>query len=143
MADNNGTPKTHKCSFCGRDETQVMFLVPAPTGKAFICDNCIDICSELLEEHMPTPGHDEPTEELKKDTLLTPREIKATLDEYVIGQDAAKVALSVAVYNHYKRIFMQKESDVEIGKSNVLLLGPTGVGKTALAQTLAKTLKTY
>ena len=147
MADNNGTPKTHKCSFCGRDETQVMFLVPAPTGKAFICDNCIDICSELLEEHMPTPGHDEPTEELKKDTLLTPREIKATLDEYVIGQDKAKVALAVAVYNHYKRLIhldskaKDKGEDVELQKSNVLLIGPTGVGKTFLAQTLAKTLK--
>ena len=144
MADNNKTHK-HRCSFCGREENQVAFLVPSQTG-AYICDNCVFAISQLIEDY-----EDKDKEETNADLtdLPRPKEIKAVLDEYVIGQDAAKIALSVAVYNHYKRISSKqntkgkkKEDDgVEIQKSNVLLLGPTGVGKTFLAQTLAKTLK--
>ena len=142
---NGNTPKRY-CCFCGRNENQVNFLIPSPTG-VYICDFCVDACSELLDETLeeiksPT-GEDITLEELPK-----PAQIKATLDEYVIGQDDAKVALSVAVYNHYKRILSKskkkdgEENDgVDLQKSNVLLIGPTGVGKTYLAQTLAKTLK--
>ena len=145
MANDNRETRVRRCSFCGRDEHQVMFLIPSPTG-AYICDSCVDACSELIYEH--THEESEHTE-LDRSELLTPREIKATLDEYVIGQDKAKVALSVAVYNHYKRLMhvdkkaKDKSDDdgVELQKSNVLLIGPTGVGKTFLAQTLAKTLK--
>ncbi|MCI8332539.1 MAG: ATP-dependent Clp protease ATP-binding subunit ClpX [Clostridiales bacterium] len=144
MANNVKNNGSTRCSFCGRTEEQVLFLIPSPTG-ACICDGCIDACNELIysETHLP----DKSTQQagLTIATLPKPKEIKAALDEYVIGQDAAKKALSVAVYNHYKRILSkekgQNESGVEIQKSNVLLLGPTGVGKTYLAQTLAKTLK--
>ncbi|MCI9449565.1 MAG: ATP-dependent Clp protease ATP-binding subunit ClpX [Clostridiales bacterium] len=151
MAQNtkNNDQNLHRCSFCGRDESQVMFLIPSPTGVC-ICDNCIDTCNEIIEEHLRFSSPSE-TEKLDESTLMTPSEIKATLDEYIIGQNKAKVALSVAVYNHYKRLLSidkktagksDEESDeVELQKSNVLLIGPTGVGKTFLAQTLAKTLK--
>ena len=147
MADNNKTHK-HRCSFCGRTEDQVSFLVPSQTG-AYICDNCVFAITEMIEEYRP---NEEEATEADLTNLPRPKEIKAVLDEYVIGQDEAKIALSVAVYNHYKRISSKQnakgkkgkdEADdgVEIQKSNVLLLGPTGVGKTVLAQTLAKTLK--
>ena len=129
-----------RCSFCQKTEDQVRKLIAGPDGKVFICDECIGICSEIMEEEL-NPYDDEV---LNSDiNLLKPEEIHAVLDDYVIGQDAAKKALSVAVYNHYKRILSQEnESDdeVELQKSNVLLLGPTGVGKTFLAQTLAKLL---
>ena len=154
---NRSQNKRPLCSFCGRGEDEVMFLIPSPTG-AFICDNCVAACSELIEEHLPRPQKSNTADELSLSTLPKPSEIKSILDEHVIGQDEAKRVLSVAVYNHYKRILAkdakntQKKAskseetaitteDVELQKSNVLLLGPTGVGKTYLAQTLAKTLK--
>ncbi len=144
---NNGGKKLRHCSFCGRNEHQVNFLIPSPTG-AYICDFCVEACTELLSETIPeAEGHDSFT----MADLPRPMQIKATLDQYVIGQDEAKIALSVAVYNHYKRILSREEKknkdesgeeeEVELQKSNVLLIGPTGVGKTYLAQTLAKTLK--
>ena len=153
MAENrqNGE-KLRRCSFCGRTEHQVEFLIPSPTG-ACICDECIEICADIIDEE--TSVVQEST--LSMDTLPRPAQIKAHLDEYVIGQDAAKKVLSVAVYNHYKRLLSKgldqnkrrgrkkKQPDapvdtVEIQKSNVLLLGPTGVGKTFLAQNLARAL---
>ena len=150
MASNNhtGGGKLRHCSFCGSPETAVEFLIPSADG-AYICDMCVDACSQLIGEQRGTirksaKKKSEPS--LTLETLPRPAEIKASLDEYVIGQDGAKKALSVAVYNHYKRILSQKagkseNDEVEIRKSNVLLLGPTGVGKTYLAQMLAKTLQ--
>ena len=143
MAENNqGGRALRRCSFCGRTEQQVNFLIPGPNG-VYICDVCIDACNQIIEEQFESESEDV---NLDFAELPKPAEIKAQLDEYVIGQDAAKIALSVAVYNHYKRILQKtKKTDdddgVEIQKSNVLLLGPTGVGKTYLAQTLAKTMK--
>ena len=159
---SKNTSNLHFCSFCGRNENQVNFLIPSSTG-AYICDYCVDACSDLIDEALGNVrGRSGEVGELNLSTLPKPKEIKASLDEYVIGQDEAKVALSVAVYNHYKRIltkapkkkkgkkkadstsaedYMEALSEVDIQKSNVLLLGPTGVGKTYLAQTLAKTLQ--
>ena len=126
-----------RCSFCQKTEDQVRKLIAGPDGKVFICDECIGICSEIMEEEL-NPYDDEV---LNSDiNLLKPEEIHAVLDDYVIGQDAAKKALSVAVYYHYKRILASKNSDVELQKSNILMLGPTGSGKTLLAQTLARLL---
>ena len=138
MADNTKKP-LRRCSFCGRSEEQVGFLIPSPLG-AYICDNCVFACEQIIDDYHSSESDGELTELAE---LPKPKEIKAVLDEYVIGQDEAKIALSVAVYNHYKRISQKEKDDdgVEIQKSNVLLLGPTGVGKTFLAQTLAKTLK--
>ena len=131
------------CSFCGRKENQVNFLIPSPTG-AYICDFCVDACQQLIYEN--TIATDSDINDLTFETLPKPIQIKETLDEYVIGQDEAKIALSVAVYNHYKRILYKNNTDdddpkIDLQKSNVLLIGPTGVGKTYLAQTLAKSLK--
>lgn len=141
---NSNTPKRY-CCFCGRHENQVNFLIPSPKG-VYICDFCVDTCSEILDEALE--DYSAPTNSIKLEELPKPQDIKKTLDEYVIGQNDAKIALSVAVYNHYKRILSksdkkdEKEIDgVELQKSNVLLIGPTGVGKTYLAQTLAKTLQ--
>ena len=142
-----------RCSFCGRDESQADFLIPSPIARGtFICSECIDACADLIDDQRFDEAIEvAPEAELSYETLPKPVEIKAALDEYVIGQDRAKIALSVAVYNHYKRVLLAPEKpkddkklaadDVEIAKSNVLLLGPTGVGKTYLAQTLAKALK--
>ena len=123
-----------RCSFCGKTEEQVRKLIAGPNG-AFICDECVDICSEIIkEEFFENESGDEEIH------LMTPVEMKKVLDEYVIGQDEAKKVLSVAVYNHYKRILSEDESDVELQKSNILMLGPTGSGKTFLAQNLARML---
>ena len=160
MANKNNANGDHlrHCSFCGRNEHQVTFLIPSQSG-AYICDLCVEQCSDLIEQiDSHVPGIDSGKMSLSE--LPRPMEIKEELDKYVIGQDEAKVALSVAVYNHYKRILTMQakkpkkkakkndaaepetiEEEIELQKSNVLLLGPTGVGKTYLAQTLAKTLK--
>lgn len=150
---SNGTANLRYCSFCGRTERQVNFLIPSPTG-AYICDFCVDACQELINDNIAASSAS--GDELSFETLPKPAKIKAVLDEYVIGQDEAKRVLSVAVYNHYKRILYNKdradakakrgknqgfEDDVTLQKSNVLLIGNTGVGKTYLAQTLARSLK--
>lgn len=126
------------CSFCGRTQDEVARLIEGP--GVFICDNCISFCSSLLLDDENAAKSAKRKEKAKDFVLPTPQEIKFQLDQYVIGQDEPKKALAVAVYNHYKRIFKNTGSDVELNKSNVLMLGPTGVGKTLLAQTLAKIL---
>lgn len=154
--NSNSKNNTRFCSFCGRTENQVNFLIPSPTGL-YICDFCVDACEELIYSNLPK--NDDITS-LSLETLPRPKDIKTTLDQFVIGQDRAKIALSVAVYNHYKRVLNTSNNkkprkktrggndveannpdDIELQKSNVLLIGPTGVGKTYLAQTLAKSLK--
>ena len=127
------------CSFCGRSQKEVRRIIAGP--GAYICNECIEICKDLLDEEQTIANKSRGRRGLKEEELLKPAELKAILDQYVIGQDRAKVVLSVAVYNHYKRIRSQEKSgDVEIQKSNILMLGPTGSGKTMLAQTLARTL---
>ena len=126
------------CSFCGKSQDEVTRLVEGP--GVYICDNCIQFCNSLLFEDEMPPKSRNKKESKKEFVLPKPQEIKEKLDQYVIGQDNAKKTLAVAVYNHYKRIFKNEKTDVELGKSNVLMLGPTGVGKTLLAQTLAKIL---
>lgn len=129
-----------RCSFCGKTQNQVRKLIAGPNG-AFICDECVDICSEIMVEELEDNDISVDGDAGVDINLLKPQELKAFLDEYVIGQDEAKKVLSVAVYNHYKRIQADNDDlDVEIQKSNVLLLGPTGSGKTLLAQTLARIL---
>ena len=128
-----------RCSFCGKTQDQVGKLISGPNG-AYICDECIDICSEIIEEELMGHSRQDDDNEDLDINLLTPKEMKEFLDDYVIGQEEAKKVLSVAVYNHYKRVLSETEVDVELQKSNVLLLGPTGSGKTLLAQTLARVL---
>ena len=124
-----------RCSFCGKRQEQVNRIIAGP--NVYICDECVQLCSSILRDEM----HPNATSELElPDTLPTPQEIRTYMDRYIIGQDAAKIALSVAVYNHYKRIYFENKSDVELQKSNILLIGPTGSGKTLFAQTLAKIL---
>ena len=128
-----------RCSFCNKPQDQVKKMIAGPAG-VYICDECIEICSDILEEEFDQDTEDnaEATPDFK---LLKPREIKQFLDEYVIGQEVAKKVLSVAVYNHYKRVTAKKEpDDVELQKSNIIMIGPTGSGKTYLAQTLAKVI---
>lgn len=124
-----------RCSFCNKPQSQVRKLISGPNG-VYICDECVDVCAEIIEEEFDY-GDENPFGEIN---LLKPEELKAFLDDYVIGQDEAKKVLSVAVYNHYKRIMAEKDLGVDLQKSNILMLGPTGCGKTMLAQTLAKVL---
>ncbi|KKM81535.1 hypothetical protein LCGC14_1328880, partial [marine sediment metagenome] len=130
--DDNG--KLLYCSFCGKSQHEVRKLIAGPS--VFICDECVDLCNDIIREEIQENAQEEPS-----DRLPTPAEIRNTLDEYVIGQDRAKVVLAVAVYNHYKRLrYGEGKGDVELGKSNILLIGPTGSGKTLLAETLARML---
>ena len=133
MARNSEQPI--RCSFCGKRENQAQRLIAGP--GVYICNDCVQACSELLRDEIV---YDEQGNFRAPDTLPTPMEIKAFMDQYIIGQEDAKVALAVAVYNHYKRIYYGADSDVELQKSNILLIGPTGCGKTLFAQTLAKIL---
>ena len=133
MSDKN---KELRCSFCGKSEKQVHRMIQGPGVR--ICDECVQLCISILEDDY-SPASETRFE--APDRLPTPREIKAVLDEYVIGQEAAKIALSVSVYNHYKRIFYGGGEDVELQKSNILMIGPTGSGKTLFAQTLARVLQ--
>lgn len=135
MADKMRDMKV-RCSFCGKTEEQVRKLIAGPEG-VYICDQCVGICSEIIDDEFNMYEEDAYSSEIN---LLKPEEINAILDEYVIGQEDAKKVLSVAVYNHYKRVLVQKNIDVELQKSNILMLGPTGSGKTLLAQTLARML---
>ena len=140
---NSGGKKPHMqtfCAFCGKTKNQVKMFVESPMGL-YICDDCVIKANEAIEQELESTINTAKGEELKLSNLPKPMEIKQKLDDYVIGQDRAKKVLSVAVYNHYKRILQKSENDVEIQKSNILLLGPTGVGKTYLAQNLAKILK--
>ena len=140
--NKNTSSQSVRCSFCGKPQSAVERLIAGP--GVYICDECVELCLQIIEGINPEDVEkalDEATKGKNKETVLPkPMEIKEKLDEYVIGQEEAKKVLSVAVYNHYKRVYKKEETDVEIGKSNVLLLGPTGVGKTLLASTLAKIL---
>ena len=139
MAKNDSTKSSVFCSFCGKSQAQVRKMIAG--HGVYICNECVDLCRSIIEEEMGMNRKRVHKAEVKeKPALPKPREIKAKLDEYVIGQDDAKVVLSVAVYNHYKRINSLDDGDVDIQKSNVIMLGSTGVGKTMLAQTLARTL---
>lgn len=132
------TEEKVRCSFCGKTQDQVRKLI-AGSNNVYICDECIELCSEILEEEFADMDEEE-LSAFSEINLMKPKEIKAFLDDYVIGQDEAKKVLSVAVYNHYKRVTTSKHIDMDIAKSNILMLGPTGSGKTYLAQTLAKIL---
>lgn len=132
MARSNEQPI--RCSFCGKRENQAARLIAGP--GVYICSDCVRACSDLLRDEIEMETGNKPS----GDRLPTPMEIKSFMDNYIVGQEDAKVALSVAVYNHYKRIFLGSDSDVELQKSNILMIGPTGCGKTLFAQTLAKIL---
>ncbi len=138
MANKNDDRHSHiRCSFCGKTQGQVRKLISGP-GDVYICDECVELCAEIVEEEFEEEGIRNQTTDIN---LLRPAEIKEFLDEYVVGQDEAKKVLSVAVYNHYKRVMSNDAvDDVELQKSNILMMGPTGSGKTYLAQTLAKIL---
>lgn len=133
MAKENGG-KNIKCSFCGKGQNEVKRLIAGP--GVYICNECVDLCNDILGEEMFESG----SEEYIPETIPSPKAIKEYMDQYIVGQEKAKIALSVAVYNHYKRLYYSTESDVELQKSNILLIGPTGSGKTLFAQTLAKIL---
>ena len=139
MAKFGDSGELLKCSFCGKSQKQVKKLIAGP--GVYICDECIELCNEIIEEEFADTG------DVRFDELPTPLEIRTFLDEYVVGQEQAKKVLAVAVFNHYRRIQYQQNNvggrrdEVELQKSNILLLGPTGCGKTHLAQTLARMLK--
>jgi ATP-dependent Clp protease ATP-binding subunit ClpX len=136
VANSKNMRTTYRCSFCGKSQDQVQRLIAGP-GGVYICDECIDLCREIIEEEQATVAKPR----LQTGKIPTPKKIYEQLSNYVIGQEAAKKTLSVAVYNHYKRIGVGMQiDDVELGKSNILMIGPTGCGKTLLAQTLAKVL---
>ena len=141
MADKTKMQPPRRCSFCGRTENQVSKLIAGPEG-VYICDECVALCADIIDESMPEDDYADSENSTEGINLLKPAEIKAFLDEYVIGQDEAKKTLAVSVYNHYKRVIKksgaQDDDGVELQKSNILMLGPTGSGKTYLAQTLAK-----
>ena len=139
MSDNENTDNEDKllyCSFCGKNQNEVRKLIAGPS--VYICNECIDLCNDIIKEEISEASEED------EEHFPVPKEIKSTLDEYVIGQEEAKKHLSVAVYNHYKRLKgakrLENKDDVELTKSNILLLGPTGSGKTLLAQTLARLL---
>ena len=138
MPDKANGEKLLYCSFCGKSQHEVRKLIAGPS--VFICDECIDLCNDIIREEI----QNDETSKLVKTNLPVPREISQILDQYVIGQESAKKILSVAVYNHYKRlrntVDLSKNDEVELSKSNILLVGPTGSGKTLLAQTLARLL---
>ncbi len=136
---NQSNKNSASCSFCGKRDTECYHLIEGP--GVYICDECVEFCASLINPDMEeVPRRGRKAEKKEPFVLPKPADIKAQLDEYVIGQDEAKISLAVAVYNHYKRIFKSADTDVELVKSNVLLLGPTGVGKTLLAETLARSL---
>src|ERR671938_1838162 len=136
MTNSRGTRGQYHCSFCGKPQDQVRRLIAGP-GAVYICDECVELCREIIDEETPPP----PRAKLPLAKLPTPRKIYEQLNQYVIGQDRAKKVLAVAVYNHYKRVGAGMQVDeVELQKSNILLVGPTGCGKTLLAQTLARVL---
>ena len=136
MAKKNGEPEILRCSFCNKDQNDVRKLIAGPT--VFICDECVEVCNDIIADDSRLEN------KTTRSSLPVPQEIKKFLDEYVVGQEQTKKKLSVAVYNHYKRVEIQKQSrnrnDAELTKANILLIGPTGTGKTLLAQTLAKLL---
>jgi len=139
MADKKGSSseKVLYCSFCGKSQHEVKKLIAGPS--VFICDECIELCNDIIRDEVPAEAADA---KAAKSDLPIPSEIKASLDQYVIGQEVAKRTLSVAVYNHYKRLkhMSRTKDEIELSKSNILLIGPTGSGKTLLAQTLARLL---